>query len=156
MRRSVWLAWVLVAAGVQTPFALGQTQAAPPVDGTNNAPAAPAGELAPPPVTLKPIGPMRISGGVMAGERISFVPPVYPEEAKSAKLSGSVVLRVIISKDGAVENAQVMSATNHMFDQASIDAVKQWRYKPFLLNGQPTEVDTSVMLNFSLKHPTKW
>jgi protein TonB len=66
----------------------------------------------------------------MQALRISFVPPAYPEQARASKLSGGVVLRVLVGKNGTVENAQVISATDHVFDPTSLDAVKQWRYRP--------------------------
>jgi TonB family protein len=156
VRRITFVGWVLFGLSAQAPFAMGQTQAVPPADGTSgtkNAPSTVIVESAPPPVTQRPMGPARISGGVIAGNRISFVSPVYPPEAKSAGLSGAVVLHVILSKDGTVENLKVVSSTDPMFDQASIDAVRQWRYRPYLLNGQPTEVDTTVTINFQLNPP---
>ena len=156
MRGITFVGWVLFGLGAQAQVAQAQTQAAPPVDGTSvtqNAPSRMIVESPPPTVAQRPFGPARISGGVIAGNRISFVPPVYPPEAKSGGLSGAVVLHVILSKDGTVENLKVVSSTNPMFDKASIDAVRQWRYRPYLLNGQLTEVDTTVTINFQLKPP---
>jgi protein TonB len=98
----------------------------------------------------KPTGPARISGGVIAGNILQKTNPVYPPIAKVAHMSGTVVLRAIITKTGAVEQLTVVSSTNQMFNNAALDAVKQWRYKPYLLNGDPTEVDTTVTVNFTL------
>jgi protein TonB len=98
----------------------------------------------------KPTGPARISGGVMAGSIISRVQPMYPPIAKVAHMSGTVVLRAIISKTGSITSLQVASTTNAMFNNAALDAVKQWKYKPYLLNGEPTEVDTTITVNFTL------
>ena len=98
----------------------------------------------------KPTGPMRISGGVIAGNRIAFVQPEYPPIAKIAHMSGVVVLHAIISKSGSVVNLEVSSSTNPMFNNYAIQAVRQWRYRPYLLNGEPTEVDTTITVNFSL------
>ena len=96
----------------------------------------------------KPKGPARISGGVMAGSIITKTQPVYPPIAKAAHVSGTVTLHAIISKTGAIENLTVISGPQ-MLVSAAMDAVKQWKYKPYLLNGEPTEVDTTVQVNFS-------
>jgi bla regulator protein blaR1 len=77
------------------------------------------------------------------------VPPQYPEAAKKAHLQGKVVLEAIISKDGDVENLQTVSGDAALV-AASIDAVKQWKYKPYLVNGDPVEVKTQVTVNFTL------
>jgi len=98
----------------------------------------------------KPQGPQRISGGVMQGQLINRVQPVFPPIAKVAHMSGTVVLRAIISKTGSVEQLSVASTTNQMFNNAALDAVKQWKYKPFLLSGEPTEVETTITVNFTL------
>lgn len=92
---------------------------------------------------------MRISGGVMQGQIITRVQPTYPAIARSARLSGTVVLSAKISKTGAIEDLSVISGPA-MLQGAAIDAVKQWRYKPYLLNGDPTEVSTTVTVNFNL------
>ena len=97
----------------------------------------------------KPSGPVRISAGVIAGNKISGPPPVYPAIARSARLSGTVVLSAQISKTGSIENLSVVSGPA-MLTGAAIDAVKQWRYKPYILNGEPTEVNTTVTVNFNL------
>jgi protein TonB len=97
-----------------------------------------------------PKGPQRISGGVIAGTRTVFVQPQYPPIAKVAHISGVVVLRAIISKTGTIEKLDVSSSTNPMFNKSALDAVSQWRYKPYVLNGEPTEVDTTITVNFSL------
>ena len=106
----------------------------------------PAVTVAPP---KKPSGPVRISGGVMAGTILSKVQPVYPAIARSARLSGTVVLSAKISKTGAIQDLSVISGPA-MLQGAAIDAVKQWRYKPYLLNGEATEVNTTVTVNFNL------
>jgi protein TonB len=104
-----------------------------------------------PKVSLKPpVGPARISGGVIAGTRTTFVQPQYPPIAKIAHQSGTVVLRAIISKTGTIEKLEVSSSTNAMFNNNALEAVKQWRYKPYILNNEPTEVDTTITVNFAL------
>jgi protein TonB len=97
----------------------------------------------------KPTGPARISGGVVSGLKISGGTPVYPPIAKAAHVSGTVVLHAIISKSGTIENLTAVSGPA-MLQGAAIDAVRQWRYKPYLLNGDPTEVDTTITVNFNL------
>jgi protein TonB len=106
----------------------------------------PAIHVAPP----KSTAPARISAGVIAGNRIAFVEPQYPPIAKIAHMSGTVVLRAIISKSGTIEQLSVANSTNPMFNNYAMEAVKQWRYKPYLLNNEPTEVDTTITVNFAL------
>jgi protein TonB len=106
-----------------------------------------------PPVVVKaappkPTGPQRVSSGTMAGQLISRPDPIYPPIAKAAHVSGAVVLRAIISKTGTIENLQVVSGPE-MLRASAIDAVKRWKYKPYLLNNEPTEVDTTVTVNFT-------
>ena len=96
-----------------------------------------------------PTGPTRISGGVMQGQIINRTQPVYPPIAKAAHVGGTVVLHAIISKTGSIENLTAISGPP-MLQGAAIDAVRQWRYKPYLLNGDPTEVDTTITVNFNL------
>jgi len=61
-----------------------------------------------------------------------------------------VVLHATISKTGAVENLTVATSSNPMFNNYAVDAVKQWKYKPYMLNAEPTEVDTTITVNFTL------
>ena len=106
----------------------------------------------PPPVAApagKPVGPVRVSSGTMAGMAISQPVPVYPDEAKAQHVQGVVVLRARISKEGTVKDVQVVSGPPPLIVSA-IDAVRQWKYKPYLLNGEPTAVDTTININFSL------
>jgi TonB family protein len=91
----------------------------------------------------------RVSGGIMAGNILSKVAPVYPQEAKDQKISGSVVLHAIIGRDGAISQLDAVSGPAEL-RQSAIDAVRQWVYKPYLLNGQPTEVETTITVNYSL------
>lgn len=88
---------------------------------------------------------------VMAGQVISRVNPVYPPEAKANKdtVSGPVVLHVIIGKDGSVREIQVKKSLRKDYDLSALKAVSEWKYKPYLLNGNPTEVDTTVTVNYS-------
>jgi TonB family protein len=93
----------------------------------------------------------RISGGVMAGNRLTGEPPVYPPDAKAAGIEGTVVLHAIIGKDGTITSLKLISGPDQLA-QAAWDAVKQWTYKPYILNGEPTAVDTTITVNFSLQH----
>lgn len=93
--------------------------------------------------------PVRVSSGVMDGIATRKTLPVYPAIAKAAGVQGAVSLQATISKNGTIENLRVMSGPA-MLQQAAIDAVKQWRYKPFRLNGEPVEVETTVNVVFLL------
>ena len=95
-----------------------------------------------------PKGPARVSSGVVAGLLISGPHPAYPPIAKAAHVSGTVVLHALISKTGTIEDLKVMSGPQ-MLTGSAIDAVKQWRYKPYILNGEPTEVETTITVNFN-------
>jgi protein TonB len=92
---------------------------------------------------------VRVSTGVATGLLIRKVTPTYPQLAKQARIQGSVVLQAEISKDGTIQNLQLISG-HPMLAPAAIEAVKQWRYKPYLLNGEPVAVETQVVVNFSL------
>ena len=92
---------------------------------------------------------IRVSGGVTAGNLLRRVEPVYPPLAKTARIQGQVVLHAVISKSGSIENLQVMSG-HPMLVQSALDAVRQWKYKPYILNGEPVEVDTTVTVNYNL------
>ena len=92
---------------------------------------------------------VRVSAGVTNGLKVKDVKPNYPPLARQARIQGQVVLHAVISKDGSIENLTLVSG-HPMLAPAAIDAVKQWRYKPYLLNGEPVEVDTEVQVNFTL------
>jgi TonB family protein len=97
-----------------------------------------------------PNGPIRVSSAVMAGQVVSQVPPVYPPDAKNAHIQGTVVLKAIVGKTGDVEQVSVVSGPPELTHSA-IDAVSKWKYKPYLLNGQPVAVLTTVNVNYSLE-----
>ena len=92
----------------------------------------------------------RVSSAVMAGNLLTHVNPIYPRAAKSAKMQGSVVLRAVIAKDGTVGDLQVMSGPAE-FRASALDAVQQWTYKPYVLNGEPTAVETTITVNYTLQ-----
>ena len=92
---------------------------------------------------------IRISAGVTRGLLIQRVEPVYPTLAKAARVQGDVVLSAIIDSNGLIKNLQLVSG-HPMLVPAAFTAVKQWRYKPYLLNGQPVEVETTITVIFTL------
>jgi TonB family protein len=94
-------------------------------------------------------GRVRVSQGVMAQLTITKVPPQYPQEAKDARIQGAVLMRVVIDKEGNISNIQLISGHPGLAP-AAIEAVKQWKYRPYLLNGEPVEVDTQVQVSFTL------
>jgi protein TonB len=108
------------------------------------------GANARPVVTREPAVPVRVSSSVVAGLLIHKAVPVYPPIAKAAHTQGTVVLEATISKRGTIENLHVVSGPP-MLVQAALDAVSTWIYRPYLLNGQPVEVETTVNVNFTLE-----
>jgi TonB family protein len=100
-----------------------------------------------------PSQPVRLSGGVMAGQVLSSTPPVYPPIARAAHVSGAVVLHAVIDKNGKVENLQTISGPE-MLRAAAVEAVSNWRWRPYLLNGVSVEVDTVVTVNFNITEPS--
>jgi len=92
---------------------------------------------------------VRVSQGVSTGLLIRKVQPNYPPLAKAARIQGHVLLHAEISKEGTIQNLQLVSG-HPMLAPAAIEAVKQWRYRPYLLNGEPVAVETEVDVNFSL------
>jgi len=92
---------------------------------------------------------VRVSQGVSTGLLIRKVQPNYPPLARQARIQGQVVLQAEISKEGTIQNLQLISG-HPMLAPAAIEAVKQWRYKPYLLNGEPVAVETQVVVNFTL------
>jgi protein TonB len=102
-----------------------------------------------PVVKAAPPKKIAVSAGVIAGNKIGGVDPRYPAIAKAARIQGTVVLQASISKEGTIQNLKVVSGPP-MLQQAAVEAVKTWRYKPYLLNGQPVEVETQVNVIFTL------
>jgi periplasmic protein TonB len=92
---------------------------------------------------------VRVSSGVVTGLKVRDVKPNYPPLARQARIQGVVILQALISKTGDIENLQLISG-HPMLAPAAIEAVKQWKYKPYLLNGEPVEVETQVQVNFTL------
>jgi periplasmic protein TonB len=104
------------------------------------------GAPAPPKASLKRV---TVGGNVQAARLINKVQPLYPPLARQTRISGTVKLHAIIGKDGTVQRLEVQSG-HPLLVQAAQDAVRQWRYQPTLLNGDPVEVDTEIDVIFSL------
>lgn len=92
---------------------------------------------------------VRVSQGVSTGLLVRKVNPNYPPLARQARIQGQVILQAEISKTGDIQNLRLISG-HPMLAPAAIEAVKQWKYKPYLLNGEPVEVETTVQVNFTL------
>jgi periplasmic protein TonB len=107
-----------------------------------------AASLPPPPKAPQPTR-IKQGGNVTAASIISQTRPVYPPLARQARIQGSVVLHAIIDKDGRVAQLEVVSG-HPLLVQAALNAVKEWRYKPTLLNGEPVEVDTQITVTFTM------
>ena len=97
----------------------------------------------------EPVKRVRISQGVTRGMVISKIEPKYPTIAVAARITGVVLLKAIISKEGTITELQVVNG-HPVLIPAAIDAVKQWRYRPYLLNGEPVEVETTIIVNFDI------
>lgn len=97
-----------------------------------------------------PAHPVRISS-MSEGNLVRKVQPVYPPLARAARIQGTVVLQAVISKQGTITGLSVISG-HPMLATAAVEAVRQWRYKPYVLNNEPVEVETQVTVNFSLEH----
>ncbi len=92
---------------------------------------------------------VRVSQGVSQGLLVHKVTPQYPPLAKQARIQGTVVLQALIGKDGSIQNLHVVSG-HPMLTNSALEAVKEWKYKPYYLNGEPVEVETTINVNFSL------
>ena len=112
----------------------------------NSAPSAPSLAKSPMPTPVKRI---RVAARVAEANLIHDVTPQYPTEAGRARLEGTVLLMAVIGKDGSVKDVRVESGLP-ILAQAAIDAVRQWRYKPYLIDGEPVEVDSRITINFTL------
>jgi protein TonB len=118
-----------------------------------------AGAVAPPPDLVSDSGSqpkpvlqtLNISQGVSQGLLIKKTPPVYPRNALNMRVEGSVELMATVSKTGDITHVKVLSGDGQL-TRSAVDAVKQWKYKPYLLNGEPVEIQTQVTINFKLPH----
>jgi len=103
---------------------------------------------APAPLPAPPAGVTRVSGRVMAGQLEKKVDPVYPADAIAVDARGDVVLLATITKTGEVSDVQAVSGP-YRFRDAAIEAVKQWRYSPYVVEGEARDVQTTIKLNFA-------
>ncbi len=107
------------------------------------------GGAAPPPPPRPTQTRIRVGGNVQAASLLRRVDPLYPQIAKTAHVSGTVVLHAIIAKDGTIQQLEYVSGPPLLM-RAAMDAVREWRYKPTLLNGDAVEVDTTIQVVFTL------
>ena len=94
---------------------------------------------------------VQIAGGVAAGSLLKMVVPVYPQDAKHARVSGTVVLEATIGMDGGVHDLQVVSAPWPSLAASALWAVSHWQYKPYLVNGEPVDVETTINVVYTLR-----
>lgn len=92
------------------------------------------------------------NAGVKPGALLVRVPPIYPPGALASHISGIVVIQAMIGKDGSLQNPRVVSSPDESLSQAALDAVRQWRYQPYMLNDQPVSVMTTINVSFSPNH----
>ena len=90
-----------------------------------------------------------VASGVTQGLLVKTVQPVYPEQAKYAHIQGAVVMGAIISKNGDVTDLEVLDGPIELVVSA-VNAVRRWKYRPYVLNGEPVEVDTRITVNYTL------
>jgi protein TonB len=114
---------------------------APPAVAKSAAPEAPA----------RPTGPLPVGGDIRPPERLTYVPPAYPEIARIAHVEGKVVVEATIDEWGVVKNVVVRQSVP-LLDKAAIDAVSKWRYAPTRLNGQPIAIVMMVTVTFTLRN----
>lgn len=107
----------------------------------------PVGDLA---GTLPPLPPQRVGGLLRPPQKVYHVAPVYPPMAQSARVTGTVILEALIMEDGSVGDVTILRSVA-LLDAAALEAVRQWRYTPTLLNGIPVRVIMSVTVTFVLK-----
>lgn len=136
--RAIVSAIYLLALCTATAFAQDQ----PPQSAPANPPAAPQTSQDSPKT-------IRLGGGVMQAQITKMVQPVYPQIAKTAHISGTVVLHAIVGADGKIADLQYVSGPPLLM-RAAMDAVRQWEYKPTLLNGEAVRVDTTISVVFTL------
>jgi len=117
----------------------------PPIEGLER-----RGWSPPMPAPPKSSAPMRVSEGVQEARLLNRVTPAYPMLARQARMEGTVVLRAIIGRDGIVREVELVSGPP-LFVREAIEAVREWRYQPTLLNGEPVEVETHITVIFRLQ-----
>jgi TonB family protein len=100
---------------------------------------------------LKAVGdnPARVGSGVMAGSKIYGLAPIYPATAKQNHVSGTVVMHALIGRDGRIHQLNLLSYPDGDLAMSALAAVRSWTYKPYMLNSEPTEVDTTITVNYN-------
>ena len=93
---------------------------------------------------------MRVGGNVQESKLIKKIEPVYPELAKRARVSGTVILTVTVDEEGSVADIKVLKG-HPLLDDSAVAAVRQWKYSPTLLNGEPVPVIATVTVIFNLR-----
>jgi protein TonB len=104
-----------------------------------------------PPPSPEPEGPIQVGGDVVAPVKISAPSPQYTEIARKARLQGVVIVQAIIDKQGNVTNVKILKGLGMGLDQAAVDAIKKWEFKPATLNGKPVAVYYNLTVNFRLQ-----
>lgn len=121
------------------------------VNNGRSCPSSVKAEVPPPPPAAAPVHGFKVvSGGVLNNKSISKPAPAYPEIAKAARAEGTVVVRVLVDHAGNVEEAEAVSG-HPLLQSAAVSAVRQWRFTPTLLSGQPVKVSGNVTVNFRLQ-----
>jgi protein TonB len=128
-----------VAGGIEGGVAGGIVSATPP----------PPPPPPPPPAPPKPQGPVRVGGKIKSPSLVNRVNPVYPPVAQAAQVEGAVVLEATVGKDGRVDAVRVVNGSP-LLNAAATEAVKQWRYEPLLLNGEPVPFVLTVTVSFKM------
>ena len=114
------------------------------------APSRPPDPPTPPPAPkIQRVAPTRVASTVQASRLILKVDPVYPQLARIAHIEGTVIAEALITASGTIDSLRIISG-NPLFFQSVMDAVKQWRYQPTLLSGEPIDVITTITVNFKL------
>jgi protein TonB len=130
------------------PFGIPGGNPPPPPPKAPTPPPAPPRPPDPPPA---PTSPVLISGGVSQANLVNIVKPIYPRLAIETRTQGAVLLEAVITREGTIDPARLRVLQGHLLlQQAAIDAVKQWRYRPTLLSGVPVEVMTTITVNFTM------
>lgn len=144
-----------VPNGIQPEPAIAPALDAPPIDHGiisfgNCDNCAIADVLPPPPPPPPSQGPIRVGGNIKPPQKITDIAPVYPALAKIAHVDGVVVLEAVIGEDGTVRDVRVLRSIQ-LLDEAAMEAVRQWRFTPTLLNGEPVPVVMTVTVAFKLR-----
>jgi periplasmic protein TonB len=105
----------------------------------------------PAPEPAEPTGPIMVGGDVKPPEKIVAPPPVYTEIARKARVQGVVIVQATIDKQGNVTNVKVLKGLPMGLDNAAVDAVRKWKFKPSVLNGKPVAVYYNLTVNFQLQ-----